>query len=214
MIIKVCGMREAENIRHVEALGIDYMGFIFYPKSPRYVPAVPAYLPERTKRVGVFVDAATPVIMAHIAAFRLHVVQLHGKETPQQCRKIHDEATKLFGSAPLIWKAVSVATAADLSECSLYEDVANGLVFDTKCTSYGGSGEQYDWDILSAYNGNQPFLLSGGIGPDDADRIIRFRHPRLAGIDLNSRFESAPALKDTRQLEHFIQTIRTNQHLL
>lgn len=201
-------MREAENIRDVEALGVDFMGFIFYPKSPRYVSAVPDYLPERAERVGVFVDAAIPVIMAHIAAFRLHAVQLHGQETPQQCRKIHEEAVNLFGTAPRIWKAVSVATAADLSVCDLYEDVADGFVFDTKCITYGGSGEQYDWSILSAYNGNLPFLLSGGIGPNDAESILRFSHPRFAGIDLNSRFESAPALKDISKLKSFIPTIK------
>ena len=207
MIVKVCGMREAENIRAVEALGVDWMGFIFWEHSSRNVCQRPAYLPTKAKRVGVFVDAPLDVVCQHVEAFGLDVVQLHGSESPAY---LHDLRKDLVG-AVLIVKAFSIATRDDLSQTSLYEGLADYFLFDTKAQLVGGNGRKFDWSVLAHYDGSTPFLLSGGIGPDDASRLCAFSHPRLAGIDLNSRFEAAPALKNVELLKQFLYDIQQNQ---
>ena len=207
MIVKVCGMREAENIRAVEALGVDWMGFIFWEHSSRCVSQRPAYLPTRAKRVGVFVDASLDVVCQHVEAFGLDVVQLHGSESPTF---LHDLRNALAGTV-LIVKAFSIATRDDLLQTSLYEGLADFFLFDTKAQLVGGNGRKFDWSVLAHYDGSTPFLLSGGIGPDDASRLSAFSHPRLAGIDLNSRFEISPALKNVELLKQFLYDIQQNQ---
>jgi phosphoribosylanthranilate isomerase len=207
MIVKVCGMREAENIRAVEALGVDWMGFIFWEHSSRCVSQRPAYLPTRAKRVGVFVDESLDVVCQHVEAFGLDVVQLHGSESPAF---LHDLRNVLAGDV-LIVKAFSIATRDDLLQTSLYEGIADFFLFDTKAQLVGGNGRKFDWSVLAPYDGSTPFLLSGGIGPDDASRLSAFSHPRLAGIDLNSRFETAPALKNVELLKQFLYDIQQNQ---
>ena len=207
MIVKVCGMREAENIRAVEALGVDWMGFIFWEHSSRNVCQRPAYLPTKAKRVGVFVDAPLDVVCQHVEAFGLDVVQLHGSESPAF---LHD-LRSLCDARLLIVKAFSIATRDDLLPTSLYEGLADYFLFDTKAQLVGGNGRKFDWTVLAHYDGSTPFLLSGGIGPDDASRLSAFSHPRLAGIDLNSRFEAAPALKNVELLKQFLYDIQQNQ---
>jgi len=203
MLIKVCGMREADNIRAVDALSTDFMGFIFWPHSSRYVAALPACLPQRAKRVGVFVDADMADLLQHAAQYGLHAVQLHGHENPAYVRHLRASVGQLT-----VIKAFNIATPNDLEQTVPYEGLADYFLFDTKGPSVGGNGKQFDWTVLNAYNGTTPFLLSGGIGPDDAPRIRSFHHPLLAGIDLNSRFETSPAVKDINQLNNFIKTIR------
>ena len=207
MIVKVCGMREAENIRAVEALGVDWMGFIFWEHSSRNVCQRPAYLPTRAKRVGVFVDAPLDVVCQHVETFGLDVVQLHGSESPAFLHDLH----KALAGDVLIVKAFSIATRDDLLQTSLYEGLADYFLFDTKAQLVGGNGRKFDWAVLAHYDGSTPFLLSGGIGPDDASRLSAFSHPRLAGIDLNSRFEAAPALKNVELLKQFLYDIQQNQ---
>ena len=207
MIVKVCGMREAENIRAVEALGVDWMGFIFWEHSSRNVCQRPAYLPTRAKRVGVFVDAPLDAVCQYVEAFGLDVVQLHGSESPTYLRDLRNA---LAGDV-LIVKAFSIATRDDLLPTSLYEGLADFFLFDTKAQLVGGNGRKFDWTVLAHYDGSTPFLLSGGIGPDDASRLSAFSHPRLAGIDLNSRFEAAPALKNVELVKQFLYDIQQNQ---
>lgn len=207
MIVKVCGMREAENIRAVEALGVDWMGFIFWEHSSRNVGQRPAYLPERAKRVGVFVDESLDVVCQHVEAFGLDVVQLHGSESPAYLRDLRSSCDARL----LIVKAFSIATRDDLLQTSLYEGLAGYFLFDTKAQLVGGNGRKFDWSVLAHYDGSTPFLLSGGIGPDDAYRLSAFSHPRLAGIDLNSRFEAAPAQKNVELLKQFLYDIQQNQ---
>ncbi|MBQ7495976.1 MAG: phosphoribosylanthranilate isomerase [Bacteroidaceae bacterium] len=228
MIVKVCGMRDAENIREVEGFGIDLMGFIFWPKSKRYVSERPAYLPTKCKRVGVFVDASIDDIGQHIADYALDIVQLHGQESLDFIRRLRS----VYGDNVAVIKAFNIATTADLDATKPYEGVADYFLFDTKTQLPGGSGQQFEWSVLETYNGLTPFLLSGGIGPDDAERvrtlisdracsrspeqtsslcsrsIAAFHHPKCIGIDLNSRFETAPALKDISKLKQFIKEIR------
>ena len=189
-VIKVCGMREAENIRAVEALGIDWMGFIFWKASRRYVGDRPSYLPT--------VDD----IRLQVSTFGLDVIQLHGHETPAFVQQLRE-------ALPLtIVKALNVSTPDDLRQAEPYEGIADALLFDTRTPLPGGSGQQFDWSILADYRGKTPFLLSGGIGPGDADRLRQFHHPRCMGIDLNSRFETEPAVKDVEALAQFLRTLR------
>ena len=195
-LIKVCGMREADNIRAVEALGVDWMGLIFAPKSARYVSTPPAYLPKRCKRVGVFVDADAETVEQHIYDYGLDLVQLHGHESPEYASSLRSKAGVI--------KVFNIATAADLDQTDDYEGLADYFLFDTKALLPGGNGTKFDWSVLQHYQGSTPFLLSGGIGPDDAERLSRFHHPKMAGIDLNSRFETSPAHKDINLLKTFL----------
>ena len=197
--IKVCGMREAENIREVEALGIDMMGFIFWPKSSRYVSGQPDYLPKHVKRVGVFVDEDLEQVKRLAADYGLDYIQLHGQESPAYIFQL--------GGLHII-KAFNIATVEDLQQTQPYEGLVDYFLFDTKGKSVGGTGEKFNWDVLDAYQGSTHFLLSGGIGPDDAANVKAFHHPKCIGIDLNSRFELAPGLKDVKKLKDFIDQIK------
>lgn len=199
MIRKVCGMREAENIREVEALGIDWMGFIFWAHSARNVSLKPDYLPSRCKRVGVFVNAPMAFIREKVREFGLNILQLHGGEDEDFIRQLRSELSSLT-----LVKALNVARREDLEQSKRYEGLCDYFLFDTKAEKVGGNGKSFDWDILHSYKGNTPFLLSGGIGPDDKERLKAFRHPKMAGIDLNSRFEIRPAVKDIHLLKSFL----------
>lgn len=199
LIIKVCGMREEQNISDLEKLDIDWMGMIFWSGSKRYVSRPPSRLPQRVKKVGVFVDASLDDIRQHVSDYQLDIIQLHGHETPAFL-----EALK-----PLtLIKAFNIADTSDLQNTKVYEGIADYFLFDTKGKIVGGNGEKFDWTVLTAYEGATPFLLSGGIGPGDAQKVKQFHHQKCIGIDLNSRFESAPGLKDIDQLQTFIKQIR------
>ena len=204
MKVKVCGMRDAENIRKVEALGINMMGFIFYPKSSRYVSNRPAYLPQKCKRVGVFVDATIEDIRLHIVDYSLDIIQLHGHESTDFIRSLRS----LCGDSITIIKAFNIATKEDLEATKPYEGLVDYFLFDTKGKSAGGNGEKFNWNVLSNYKDNTPFLLSGGIGPDDAGRVKVFQHPKCVGIDLNSRFEIEPGIKDITKLKTFLNYVK------
>ena len=197
-MIKVCGMRDTENIREVEALGIDLMGFIFWPKSSRYVSERPAYLPTKCKRVGVFVDEDIETVRRIADDYALDYIQLHGHESRAYCAQL--KGLKLI-------KAISVSGEDDIATYKTYEGLVDYFLFDTKCPSVGGSGQQFDWTVLADYVGETPFLLSGGIGPDDAKRVKASHHSKCIGIDLNSRFEIAPGVKDINKLKDFLNAL-------
>ena len=199
-LTKVCGMRDAENIRAVERLGINLMGFIFWPHSSRYVSAPPAYLPTACRRVGVFVDATIDDVRQPMADYSLDYLQLHGQESPEYIQSLR---TACGDSIATIIKAFNIATAADLAQTKPYEGLADLFLFDTRGKSVGGNGTKFDWTVLNDYNGTTPFILSGGIGPDDAEQLRAFHHPKCTGIDLNSRFELVPGLKDVSALRKF-----------
>lgn len=205
-LVKVCGMRDAENIREVEALGIDLMGFIFWPKSSRYVSERPAYLPTNCKRVGVFVDEDIETVKRIADDYALDYIQLHGHELADYCAQLR--GFKLI-------KAFNIATTEDFKQTEPYTGIVDYFLFDTKGKSVGGNGEKFDWSVLSAYDGNTPFLLSGGIGPDDAEVLTSHFSPltskKCVGIDLNSRFEIAPGLKDINKLKDFLNALNNEQ---
>lgn len=199
-LCKVCGLTQGDNIRAVEQLGVDLVGLIFYPPSPRFVSRVPDYLPARAKRVGVFVNPSADEVRRTIRSYSLDYLQLHGHKSPARCRELR------LSGLPLI-KAFAIATADDLLATAAYEGICDYFLFDTKSALPGGSGRSFDWTLLDAYAGRTPFLLSGGIGPEHAEAIRRLRHPLLAGLDLNSRFESAPGIKDITALQRFLNTL-------
>ena len=204
MIVKVCGMRDSANIRQIDELGcVDWMGFIFYPPSSRNVEHAPDYLPKHCKRVGVFVNATVEDILHRQEEFGFDLIQLHGDETPEYCQNL---CTCLKEGTELI-KMIQIASSEDLDKTKQYEDSVDYFLFETKCHGYGGSGQQFDWNILQGYQGQTPFLLTGGIGPDDAEKVRAFHHPQCIGIDLNSRFETAPAVKDAKLINAFIKQI-------
>ena len=222
MLIKVCGMREPDNIHAVEQLGIDLMGFIFYSKSPRYVAmqrSLAGILPDCAEealqdrdhnmaRVGVFVDDMPQNIVTRVVNFGLDYVQLHGNESTVMIDNLRATLDPDIHKGVKIIKAISVASADDLLKADVYQGHVDLLLFDTKCPTKGGSGEQFDWTVLDHYAGKIPFPLSGGIGPEDAARVKMFKHPQCAGIDLNSRFESSPGVKDVKLLKRFIDEVR------
>ena len=205
MLIKVCGMRDENNIRQVAALGVDWIGMIFWPNSPRNVDMIPegSTTIKGISRVGVFVDETAQNITTRVADFHLDLVQLHGHESPVAIRNLR----QALPPAIRIIKAISVACRDDITAYKAYDDCVDYFLFDTKCPTVGGSGQQFDWSVLDTYDGSKPFLLSGGIGPDDAERVAAFHHPKCMGIDLNSRFESAPAQKDIAALRNFLSQI-------
>lgn len=224
MIIKVCGMRDADNIHAVEQLGIDWIGLIFWQKSPRYVSQVRSragIIPDysslekstekdgapRPKRVGVFVDDMPQNIITRIVNYGLDIVQLHGSESPVMIDNLRRTVDPDIHAGIKIMKALSIKGKEDVRKYKEYAGHVDYFLFDTKTPLMGGSGDKFDWNVLQEYDGDVPFLLSGGIGPDDAERINGFKHPRFAGIDLNSRFEIEPAIKNTEKLKKFISEV-------
>lgn len=233
MIVKVCGMREPENIRDVAALGVDWIGFIFYPKSPRYVSQIrsragiiPDYsvfmkheelsskelsskeMMRQVKRVGVFVDDMPQNIVTRTVNYELDIIQLHGSESVIMIDNLRSTLAPSIRKGIKFMKALSISTAEDILRYKEYEGHVDYFIFDTQTPLVGGSGNHFDWNMLDAYDGNTPFILSGGVGPDDAERVLSIRHPMFAGIDLNSQFETAPAVKNVDALKAFLAKIR------
>lgn len=211
-------MRDADNIRDISALGVDMIGLIFYPPSPRYVQQfssgagiIPDYAPDMGKtplRVDVFVDDMPQNIVTRVYNYKLDYIQLHGNEPRETLENLRATIDPDIKPKIKIIKAISVSSAEDIKKYKEYVGAADLFLFDTKCKTVGGSGEQFDWQVLQAYDGDVPFLLSGGIGPDDAERIKNFHHPKCIGIDLNSKFEIEPALKDVEKLKQFLVKVK------
>lgn len=201
LLIKVCGMKEGSNIREVELLGADMIGFIFYPKSPRYLMEIPDYLPPKLQRVGVFVNEEKKTIEMLSDRFSLDYIQLHGNESPNYCRTLKRKGMKLI-------KVFSISTPKDLTNVSTYEEFCDFFLFDTKCQQFGGSGNLFDWSILKYYRAHTPFFISGGINLYSAKSLKKLNHPQLAGIDLNSRFEIEPGKKDPQRIATFLNELK------
>jgi len=202
MKIKICGLRD--NFLEVAALKPDFLGLIFYEKSPRFVPQnVDNQLKQKTfgsQKVGVFVNESEDKILKIIKEFNLDFVQLHGNETPDFCEKIREKI-------PVI-KAFGVSSKEDLYAAQKYYQSVDYLLFDTKTSGFGGSGRKFDWSILNEEKIQKPFLLSGGIDLDVLDEIKTLKIKNLVGVDLNSRFEISPTLKDIEKLQKAIKILQ------
>ncbi|RVU02936.1 phosphoribosylanthranilate isomerase [Mucilaginibacter limnophilus] len=204
MKIKVCGLREPDNIQAVVALQPDYIGLICYDKSPRFIDDLSAEavsnLSQSIIKTGVFVNESAEEIERLIANYGLGAIQLHGSETPHFC-------VRFKGKVQVI-KAFGVDGDFDFNQLDAYTDVVDLFLFDTKTAVHGGSGKTFDWDILKNYTGNVPFMLSGGIGPDNIAEATAVNHPQFYGVDLNSRFETEPGIKNIEALQKAFNTIR------
>jgi phosphoribosylanthranilate isomerase len=202
MEIKVCGMREPENIRSlISEIGPDWMGLIFYPKSPRYVSEEKAdelkVLP--VKKVGVFVNESEAEILRKIKEFELSAVQLHGSESVDFVQALSEKTDAE------LWKVVSVGEEIDWKSLEGYLPYVTKFLFDTATAAHGGSGKRFDWKVLETYPFDKGFLLSGGLDEESAGEVVALRQqiPQLQGVDLNSRFEDAPGVKNIEKLIRF-----------
>ncbi len=206
MKIKVCGMKNPQNIEALGKLPIDFMGMIFYPKSPRFVGDLhPNKLPlsNEINRVGVFVNADMEELITYAEKYQLDYIQLHGNESVEYVKELKSRLDSK------IIKAFNVANAADFEAVKQYENEVDFVLFDTKTEQHGGSGKKFDWSILSFYRGEIPFFLSGGITLEDAEIIKQLNHPQLFAVDINSKFEVEPGLKNILQIENFIKNIQS-----
>ena len=198
MKLKVCGMKYPENIREVIKLSPDFLGFIFYQKSPRYMADTLKSgdltdIPPHIKKVGVFVDESLPVILERISEYGLDLVQLHGKESPDFCQAIKKTGTGII-------KVFHVGEAMDWTQLKAYQLFIDFFLFDTKSKKYGGTGKAFNWEILESYDLATPYFLSGGISLDNID-LIKTKGPNAPyALDVNSRFEVKPGYKDTALL--------------
>jgi phosphoribosylanthranilate isomerase len=199
-------MRDLENIRELVKLEPDYIGFIFYEKSARYIgkkisKEILDVIPPSIKKVGVFVNATEREMKNAITENSLNVVQLHGNESPEMCQIIRMAGVEVI-------KAFPVDEEFDFHSIQRYRESCGFYLFDTKTPQYGGSGKQFDWTLLDKHNFTKPVFLSGGIGLEDAEKIIRLNNKDIKVIDINSRFEIEPGLKDIDKVKRFIEIIR------
>ena len=195
-------MRDSENMKAIADLDVDFMGMIFYPRSKRYVSEVPSFRPSRQKLIGVFVNAPITDVVKTVETYGCDGIQLHGDETPEFVRSLKTKCNCL------VIKAFQIAKVEDLQKTSQYENLCDYFLFDTATPSYGGSGESFDWSVLAEYKGKTPFLLSGGIGAESVERIKQFSHPQCVGIDINSKFEISPAMKDVEKIQRFVKELK------
>ncbi|UJP63844.1 phosphoribosylanthranilate isomerase [Mongoliitalea daihaiensis] len=202
MLLKVCGMRDVENMRGLEEeVRPDYMGMIFYPPSPRYVESKNSedYATIQLPKVGVFVNEPVDKVLETIELFGLNGVQLHGRESMQYIEELREK------SEVFVWKVWSVKDNLDWDALALVEPVVDAFLFDTFTEAHGGSGKVFNWQILETYPFSTPFFLSGGLGQEHAAAIreLKERIPQLVGVDLNSKFEISPGFKDIKRLVAF-----------
>lgn len=203
--IKVCGMTSMQQVQELAAAGVDYAGFIFYEKSPRFVAGkiTAGDLKAFTgiQKVGVFVNETAGMILQTVAEYGLDAVQLHGDETPELCSVLLTETTVI--------KAFRIKGGENLADLlKPYEGCAHFFLFDTKAQEYGGTGKKFDWSVLAHTPINKPYFLSGGIGVDDVAQVKMFttNHP-VFSLDVNSKFEIAPGVKDMDKVRRFMQDI-------
>ncbi|OIN56447.1 phosphoribosylanthranilate isomerase [Arsenicibacter rosenii] len=206
MKVKVCGMRDAANMEQIAALNPDFMGFIFYDKSPRYVgedfdAELVKSLPRKIQKVGVFVNASIDFILRTVKKYELDYAQLHGNETPDYCKSLRMRGVSVI-------KAFAVDASFNFSMLNNYKPHCDFFLFDAKGQNPGGNGFAFDWRVLSRYDNEKPFFLSGGIGVDNLDEIDNLRGMKLYGVDVNSKIEIEPGLKNPDQLKEILTRLK------
>jgi len=205
MKLKVCGMKYPENIKQLVALQPDYLGFIFYPKSKRYFEGEMPSIPENIQKVGVFVDASVDFIKDMIKRYQLDIIQLHGSESPYYCKQFYNKGVKVI-------KVFLVGNQFDFEVLKPYEFIVDYFLFDTKGKEKGGNGVIFNWTLLENYPSPKPYFLSGGIGLESLNSLNEFSKSKSAkncyALDVNSRFETAPGLKNIDELKEFKDNIK------
>jgi phosphoribosylanthranilate isomerase len=210
MRVKVCGMTTTQQVHDLEEMGVEFAGFIFYPKSPRYVfKSMPANEIRRIKgkinKVGVFVNAGADEVLRTVDECGLYLVQLHGDESPRECEKIANyvsviKAFRITDNDNIEWKVREYYEAVDM------------YMFDTEGAGYGGTGKKFNWELLKEQNIRKSFFLSGGIAPDDTERLKAFQKEAVAkdlfAIDINSKFEIMPGVKDMDKVQRFVSGLK------
>lgn len=206
MKLKICGMKYPDNIIDVGTLLPDYMGFIFWEKSARYFDGTLPDLPKSIKKVGVFVNESTEVILAKAQKYNLQAIQLHGQESVAFCS---DLKSKIDASIEII-KVFSVNDTFDFEVLKPFETVCDYFLFDTKGKLPGGNGTTFDWKVLNEYPSAKPFFLSGGIGIEEIKSIQEISKTNLPiyAIDINSKFEIESGLKNEEKLKRFINNLK------
>ncbi len=210
MKLKICGMKYPENILEVSELLPDYMGFIFWEKSSRFFDGSMPDLPKSIQKVGVFVDATLDEIILKIKKYNLNLIQLHGKESVSFCLYLKTEIKNLKQNQIEIIKVFSILDDFDFNILKDYETVCNYFLFDTKGKLPGGNGTVFDWDVLKKYPSKKPFFLSGGIGIEEIASVKQLLKTNLPihSIDINSKFEIEPGLKNIQLLKDFKKNIK------
>jgi len=201
--IKICGLKHPDNIREVMALQPDYIGFICYPGSKRFVDKLnPNWVNglKGVKKTGVFVNADIHDVKAAIEQYGFQAIQLHGVETPAYCASLKNPGVEII-------KAFGVNEQFDWTTTNAYENVADYYLFDTKSDQHGGTGKRFNWALLEGYTGTKSFFLSGGISAENIANALQLSDDRLYALDLNSRFETTPGTKDIALLRNTLQTI-------
>ena len=196
--LKICGLRD--NIHAVAGLQPDYIGFIMFSRSPRYVGesfSMPHDLPEEIRKVGVYVNSSIESVLQTADKFDFNAIQLHGDETVQYCQ----ELKRAYNGQ--IFKAIRVKDKIDLTELEQYASTVDFFLFDTQSSKYGGTGKRFNWKVLEDYNLDVPYFLSGGIDVESLDDLHRLDLSKLQALDINSRFEVSPGLKDIQMLKEF-----------
>lgn len=216
MKIKVCGMRDPQNILSLAELKPDYMGLIFYPKSKRFVAdpdkEILASLPGSISLTGVFVDEQEEVIIEKVINYGLSAVQLHGSESYEYCMSLRTKLNEVRPDKHIeLIKAFGIYPGFDFSTLEPYNDVVDYFLFDTKTSEHGGSGIAFDWTILDQYDGEKQFFLSGGLSPENIDGLFNLVSKKIYALDLNSRFETEPGVKNIESLRSAFQFIRANK---
>jgi phosphoribosylanthranilate isomerase len=206
MKIKICGIKYGDNLKEIVKLNPDFLGFNFYPDSPRYMgdtltPEDLAIISPYTKNVGVFVNSDEYSILEIHRQYALDYCQLHGNEKPVFCKHLNALGVKVI-------KAFGITADFNFNILTEYTPWCDYFLFDTASAKFGGTGVCFDWKILTKYEFNHPFFLSGGIGPDDAEKIRNLFFGSMIGVDINSRFELSPGKKDIIVLRRFINCIR------
>ncbi len=199
LLVKVCGINGENNLKRVSNLDVDMIGLNFYLGSKRFLNNISITIKDKVKRVGVFVNPSMTELLQYSAEAHLDYLQLHGSESPSFCR----EAKEI---CPVI-KAFGVDEHFDFQLLNDY-DMVEYFLFDTKVPDHGGSGIKFNWSKLNEYHGDTPFLLAGGIGPDDASEIKKIKHPMFMGVDINSKFEIEPGLKHVPRVEKFVNELK------
>jgi len=209
MKLKVCGLNNPENILNISALMPDYVGFIFYKKSKRYISVVMdgkilAKIPESVKKVGVFVNSPIDEVIENYYRYKLDYVQLHGDEDHVYCARLY------LRKIPVI-KAFKLDTWFNFRQLEVFIPFCLFFLFDKAGDLPGGNGEKFSWEILKDYNYKLPFFLSGGIGPEDINQIMELHNEMLYAIDINSKFELKPGLKDVKKVNVFMNKLKLAQ---